>query len=593
VRVIKGPAAISYGPQTVGGAIDLVTRPIPDGGAGSVDLGYGAYGYNKFHGFYGWSDEQTGFLIEGVHLGNSGFKELPSGADTGFFRNEWMLKTSRVLDPNATVRHEFRLKLTYSEEGSNESYLGLSDADFRANPRRRYAGSALDHMRWHRTAIVAEHEMQPTPKISITTSVYRNDFFRIWRKLNAFRGKNLFDLLKDADSPQNAVFMAVLRGEQDSTTPAENLLIGPNQREFVAQGVQTRVRIDTQNALFSQRIEYGMRLHYDRIERRHSEDGFAMVGGELVPEGSPTVVTVYNEAWTESLALHASDAISYRALTVTPGLRVELMRSALLDKAAGTRQAGTAQLALPGVGMYQGLSDELGLLLGVYRGASPPPPGNPEGQGPELSINYEAGVRHTKGRARAELIGFYNDYQNLTDVCTLSSGCLDANLDQQYDAGRARIYGLEAYFERDVRLGPFTLPLNASYTYTRARFSRTFSSDDPIFGDVHKDDDMPYVPRHQVNGTVGFETEKVAGHATFTYVSRMRERAGSGAFEPGLTTDEEFVVDLGLSHKPAPWLEVYATLNNALDAQPLVSRRPFGARPIAPRWAHLGAKASF
>jgi Fe(3+) dicitrate transport protein len=92
---------------------------------------------------------------------------------------------------------------------------------------------------------------------------------------------------------------------------------------------------------------------------------------------------------------------------------------------------------------------------------------------------------------------------------------------------------------------------------------------------------------------VGLETEKIAGHATFTYVSRMRERAGSGAFEPGLTTDEEFVVDLGLSYKPAPWLEVYATLNNAFDAQPLVSRRPFGARPIAPRWAHLGAKASF
>jgi Fe(3+) dicitrate transport protein len=28
VRVIKGPAALSYGPQTIGGAIDLVTRPV-------------------------------------------------------------------------------------------------------------------------------------------------------------------------------------------------------------------------------------------------------------------------------------------------------------------------------------------------------------------------------------------------------------------------------------------------------------------------------------------------------------------------------------------------------------------------------------
>ena len=29
VRVIKGPGAVSFGPQTIGGAIDLVTRSIP------------------------------------------------------------------------------------------------------------------------------------------------------------------------------------------------------------------------------------------------------------------------------------------------------------------------------------------------------------------------------------------------------------------------------------------------------------------------------------------------------------------------------------------------------------------------------------
>jgi Fe(3+) dicitrate transport protein len=594
VRVIKGPAAISYGPQTVGGAVDLITRPIPDGGAsGSVDLGAGAYGYNKFHGHYGWSDDQTGFLLEGAHLGSSGFKELPSGADTGFYRNEWMVKASRVLDPTAKVRNEFRLKLTYSEEGSNESYLGLSDADFRANPNRRYPASALDHMRWHRTAVVAEHEVKPASGVTLTTSVYRNDFARIWRKLNGFRGKNLFDLLQAPDTPQNAVFYSVLRGQQDSSTPAETLLIGPNQRDFVSEGVQTRVRVDTQDPLFSHRIEYGVRLHYDRIERHHSEDGFLMIGGELIPEGSPTVVTVYNEARTESLALNASDAITWHALTVTPGVRIELMRSALLDKAAGTRESGTARLLLPGIGVYQGLTDDLGVLAGVYRGASPPPPGNPESQSPELSVNYEAGIRHSEGRNRAEVIGFYNDYQNLTDVCTLSSGCLDADLDRQYDAGSARIYGLEAYFERDFRVGELSFPVNLAYTFTRAQFSSDFSSDDPVFGTVHDGDDMPYVPKHQVNGTVGVETKSIAAHGTLTYVSRMRERAGSGDFVDSLTTDEEWMVDFGASYRPFAWLEVYANLKNAFDNQPLVSRRPFGARPTAPRWAQLGAKATF
>ena len=201
------------------------------------------------------------------------------------------------------------------------------------------------------------------------------------------------------------------------------------------------------------------------------------------------------------------------------------MRSALLDKAAGTREAGTARLFLPGIGLYQGLTDELGVLAGVYRGASPP------ARQPKINAQSSASLRgghpsHSGPSARRR-IGFYNDYQNLTDVCTLSAGCVDADLDRQYDAGSARIYGLEAYFERDFQLGGLTLPINVGYTFTRARFSRSFSSDDPIFGNVRKGDDMPYVPRHQINGTLGVETEHAAGHVTATYVSRMRERAAA------------------------------------------------------------------
>ena len=53
VRVIKGPGAMSFGPQTVGGAIDLVTRSIPADDGGGIDLAIGQYGYGKLHGFFG------------------------------------------------------------------------------------------------------------------------------------------------------------------------------------------------------------------------------------------------------------------------------------------------------------------------------------------------------------------------------------------------------------------------------------------------------------------------------------------------------------------------------------------------------------
>ncbi|WP_437644407.1 TonB-dependent receptor family protein [Sorangium sp. So ce362] len=593
VRVIKGPGAIAYGPQTVGGTVDLITRSAPSLASGALDLALGEYGYGKAHGYLGSSDGQMDFLVEGVHLRSDGFKELPGGADTGFYRNEVMLKGSYVVDPTARIKNELRLKLTYSEELSNETYLGITDEDFEASPRRRYGVSALDRMRNHRTAVALTHVIEPSPDLSVTTTVYRNDFSRAWRKVNGFRGANLFDVLAAPDTPQNAVYYAVLTGQLDSSTPGEALLIGPNERDFAAHGVETRVRWNTTTGPVSHRVEYGLRLHYDRVERRHSENGFHVLGGTLVPDGGPTVVTQFNEAWTEAAALHASDAVTWRSLTVTPGVRIEMMRSAFVDRAAGSEQTRLARALLPGAGAYYALTEALGLLAGVYRGFSPPAPGSDEHVLPELSVNYEGGARFADGPLRAELIGYYNDYSNITDVCTLSSGCLDADLDRQYDAGEARIYGVEAYAEHEVPLGQLKLPITVAYTLTQTEFLSSFTSDDPIFGRVAKGDEMPYVPRHQASLSVGVEHERAGVVVGASYVSAMREKAGGEPMSQALATDEQLLIDASAKVRVVGPLVLYANARNILGSQYIVSRRPFGARPNAPRWIQVGAKASF
>src|SRR5690606_6719636 len=173
----KGPAAIMYGPQTVGGALDMITRGVPTSPSLAVDLAYGMYGYRKAHAWAGASTEQFGALIEGAHLGNDGFKELPSGHSTGATKNEWMVKSYYILDPTAKVQNEFSLKLGYADEASNETYLGLTDDDFADNANRRYPSSDLDRMDNHRTSIALRHRLDdPENKFALTTTLYRNDF---------------------------------------------------------------------------------------------------------------------------------------------------------------------------------------------------------------------------------------------------------------------------------------------------------------------------------------------------------------------------------------------------------------------------------
>ena len=590
VRVIKGPAAIVYGPQTIGGAIDLMTRPIPTALSGAVDVAGGSYGYAKIDGYYGGSDDHNGVLLTGTHLQSSGFKELNDSANTGFYRNEFMLKAQHVWDPHSEHRQELKLKLTYSEEVSNETYLGLSDADFRADPLLRYPVSALDQMKNHRTSGVLTHVMHPVRGMTVTTNAYRHDFHRTWRKVNRFRGANLFDVLSDAESSQNAVYRAILAGEADTSNLNEVLMIGPNQREFVSQGIDSRATLAGTTGPLTHRVEYGMRFHNDSIERRHSEDGFIVSSGQLTPEGTATSVTAFNQASTVAFSVHAIDAVSYKKLTLTPGVRFELMRSTFIDKLGEkTTTYGTAHAVLPGIGVYQELFPYFGVLGGVYRGFSPPAPGS-EGVSPELSVNYEAGMRYSSPSVRAELIGYYNDYSNMTDICTLSSGCVDAGLDKQFDAGKARIYGLEAFVQSEPALGPVKFPLSAAYTLTRTEFQNSFSSEDPVFGEVKAGDEIPYVPRHQFNAMLAAEYGPASAYGTATFISGMREQAGSAPLNQVLATDKQFVVDIGVKYRVLRWLDLYGNVRNLFNELDLVSRRPFGARPNAPRMIQIGIK---
>lgn len=596
VRVVKGPAAIVYGPQTVGGAVDFLTASIPATRTATLDFGLGQFGYNKQHLTYGASDETFGFLIEGMRLASTGFKEIDGrDANTGFVRNEWMVKGSYELPATSHVRHALELKAGYSDEDSRETYLGLTDADLRANPDRRYVASENDRMLADRTALALTYRLRLGRDVELVATAYRHLVNRSWSKLNALRGADLAGVLATPDNARNRLFYGVLTGRTDGTSDDETLLIGPNARSFVSQGIQTTARVTARTGPLSHKLEYGYRFHYDSSDRRHSQSGYVMTAGRAVSDGRAEDVTLDAFASTHAVSLHAADAVTWGNLTVTPGARVELLSSRFEDRLSGRTTSATHAIVLPGAGAFYGLTRDFGLLAGVYRGFSPPPPGvSKKVVAPEDSVNTELGARYLGPRGRLELIGFYNAYQNLTDICTFSNGCTNADLDRQFAAGRARIFGLEAFVERETSIGRgFVVPARAAYTYTQAEFLNRFTSEDPIFGDVVPGDRLPYVPAHQITASLGLERANVFGvNAAVLYASRMRERPGQGSLdEPGApATDATFSLDVSGNVRLWRSLTLYTNARNLTDNRSIVARRPFGARPSAPRWVQVGLR---
>lgn len=121
----------------------------------------------------------------------------------------------------------------------------------------------------------------------------------------------------------------------------------------------------------------------------------------------------------------------------------------------------------------------------------------------------------------------------------------------------------------------------------------TFSSDDPIFGDVKEGDEIPYVPRHMANAMAGVESSRVGVSAAVSYVAAMREVAGNQPLSDTLATDEEFVVDASGYVRLFGTLAIYANVRNIFNNHAILSHRPFGARPNAPRWIQVGARVTF
>ena len=110
---------------------------------------------------------------------------------------------------------------------------------------------------------------------------------------------------------------------------------------------------------------------------------------------------------------------------------------------------------------------------------------------------------------------------------------------------------------------------------------------------MKRGDAIPYIPNHQLNIAAAAEHTRFGVNGSLTYIGQMREQAGSLPIAQSLATDEQLWLDVGAYITMFRWLRIYANVRNVMGAENIIGRRPYGARPNAPRWAQVGVKLSF
>ncbi|HET6603543.1 MAG TPA: TonB-dependent receptor [Xanthomonadaceae bacterium] len=598
VEVRKGSSAIVAGPRTTGGALNLISTPIPSGPAGLLDLAVGSHDTVLGHAWAGHMGERVGFLLETVQQDTDGFKRLDSGGDTGYRLEDYLGKFRVTSDRNADFYQELQIKIGATDQRGDETYLGLTDADFAADPYRRYAGSQVDNIVTDHEQYEIRHVIELADNLDLTTVAYRNDFARNWYKLDRVNGRPISAILADPET-----FADEYAWITGTNSPDNALTVRNNNRAYYARGVQSVLGwlIDGANA--SHELELGVRWHQDEEDRFQHDDRYRMQDGAMVltTDGLPgTQDNRVGEA--EAWAFYLQDEIRFGDLILTPGLRyerIDLTRTDYVRAPDGRDQAPTrvrdseVSSLTPGVGATWLANDRWTLFASVHEGFNPPGPGS--NADPEESINTELGARFGSGALSAELVGFHNDYSNLVGTCTASTGG-ECTIGDQFDGGEATVRGLEARLAYDLGRAhgaALGVPLTLAYTWTDAEFDSSFESDFEEWGDVQAGDELPFLPEHGFHAGIGVHAERWRLDLGAHHVDQMRTVASQGTVPDALLTDEAWLFDLAGAYRFSDQVELYARVENLTDEDYIASRRPAGARPGRPRSAFVGVRLRF
>lgn len=595
IEVLKGSSQVQFGPFTTGGAINMISSEVPDQFGASLRTSYGSFQSGQLHAQIGDSGKYFGYSVEYLNYNSNGFKDLDGGGDTGFDKNDLVAKIRMNVNPDGPVKQALELKFQYADEDANETYLGLTQADFEASPFRRYSGSSQDNMVTEHTQFMLSHILNFSPNFRITTVGYRNQFERNWYKLNDLtldgQRVGIASILEDPLTYSG--YYDVVRGAADS--PADALAVKANNREYLSAGVQTKVDFHWKKGNTFHDAEVGLRYHYDEEDRFQWVDGYAMLNGRmnLTSEGTPgTDANRISDA--NAFAGFAMYKIKTGDLTLTPGLRYENIRLGRQNYGSADPQRTGANLStrenrvdiwIPGMGFNYNFAN-VSVFGGVHKGFSPP--GNEEGQQPETSTNYELGTRFSYAGLSGELVGFYNDYANLLgsdQSATGGTGSLD-----QFNAGEVRVSGLEVLLNYDFLQNSerFQLPVTFGYTLTNTEFLNSFGSEDELWGEVTAGDELPYITPNQWNASISLEHEAFELNLNARYSGEFRTKAGSGPIPDNERVDSNFVLDFAGKYHLNEHVTFTGNILNLLDETYAVARVPAGLRPGHPFGIYAG-----
>ncbi|WP_443147338.1 TonB-dependent receptor family protein [Photobacterium sp. MCCC 1A19761] len=450
IDVVRGGAAVQYGPNNVGGVINLVTKPIPRDWETEIGNKLTVFegGDTPLNDFYlrtgGQVSEQFAIQLEGNFLNGDSFREHTETDVQNFqVKVEWFVDDLQSVQ--AFVQH-------YDAETDMPG--ALTPADYQADRHqstRPYDFFDAETTRWH---------------------------LRYTRDLSSLSFADLAEaevLLFGHHAERNFIWGFNSGAGHWADPGIESTHIRTSPRNFDVYGVEPKINFYLAGNEVSQNWIIGTRFVHEDIDYRLTQTSIA--------DGSTTTPRNW-QLKTDAWAAYISNEIGLMQdrLKLTPGLRYESIDMQFHDLGKNTSDDNQVSELLPGLTLAYHLTEEWVGYANGQRSLRAPQIAYIRGKGEEgmeLAWNYELGTRFTGEESTFNIALYRIDFE---DQLQWNSG------EQSFDnIGETRHQGLEV----EGSYSPSALPelsLHLAYNYLDAE-----QREGKFAGNR-----LPYTSKHQV-----------------------------------------------------------------------------------------------
>jgi Fe(3+) dicitrate transport protein len=585
IEVVKGSGQILYGPQTMGGMINFVTRPVPTNGtAGSVKITGGNNGYYDGHFNVGSGTENGGFMVDVLKKRGDGIR-----AEHQFDLQDVALKGQFKISRDQRITGKY----SNFQEDSLFSETGLTAEEYLSS---RYRGNfspaadAAERFTMKRNTAQVVHEWDLNSDMKLSTQFYYSKTNRTSLRSREFE---LDDDGYDMYSGEYAV--------------------RPRKYEFF--GIEPKLELKHNAFGLQNQAVFGFRYHEEKIDRKKYE-------GDSLYETNDADERL--TAKIKALSYYAQNTFFAGDWSFTPGLRLEDVTSRKTlygGNFAFVDALTTSKIqALPGLGFTWNGIKHATVFGGVHRGFAPPRPDRDIGElnnadklqrvTPELSTTTEVGIRSSILQSGYIESTIFN--MDISDIVIQSDNIFR-------NEGKAQHTGFE--LAGKINFGELTGKKNnyyASISYTNL-FTAKFKDSGEVggegedgYGSYNAGNRLPYAPKHTLALNLSYEDQQgFIGRVGVTHISQQFANTDNyrGTSADGYCDDIDgedqvkcglkgeipslTLVNASMSYSPKGQKVTYFISGENLSDKKYFSSRTNGLQPGRGRMIFAGARYSF